>query len=67
MSQSEVRVSMFTTVKVPEDEPVVLYDAQREELDIWPQGVGTGPVISMPVDTWDDIAARVEKVLKRRG
>ncbi|AYB69903.1 hypothetical protein SEA_LITTLELAF_99 [Mycobacterium phage LittleLaf] len=67
MSQSEVRISVVTAAKVPEGEPVVLYDPQREELDIWPQGVGTGPIISMSVDTWDDIAARVEKVLKRRG
>ncbi|AZF93364.1 hypothetical protein SEA_PRINGAR_98 [Mycobacterium phage Pringar] len=67
MSQSEVRVSMVATVKVPEDEPVVLYDPKREELDIWPQGAGIGPVISLSVDTWDDIASRVEKVLRRRG
>ena len=59
-----VRVSTLQIANVPEA-GAILARVRGDDIDIWPQGIGMGPIITMTRDDWSRIAREVMLALAR--
>ena len=59
-----VRISTVQTANVPGD-GAILARVNDDDIHIWPQGVGIGPIITMSRDDWRRITREVALALSR--